>query len=248
MRKALRRILKRRGLSAEHSKRGDAVPEAISGDLQTGAKAQLSIKVSEVKKEKPGVHDSMPGSNGKMNSVQRPGHLELPSAPDVDVDHGRPGNIQASTGVQNASPQDKAIIALNLASDEFTVNYKKYQDKHKEFLSLEGDIDRAIVSADSGTEIFLSATLFKGQISKVLEVAARKAELSKAKWPNRVGAFLGSLYPVMRIAIGIASSAAEVRPSFPKPDLLGSRIYSYEDCRYRNLLDTTSKTYFLSLD
>jgi len=37
-----------------------------------------------------------------------------------------------------------------------------------------------------------------------------EAELSQAKWPNKVGSFLVSLYPVIRIAVGLGTTAAEV--------------------------------------
>jgi len=122
----------------------------------------------------------------------------------------RSAKLKVISRGQGDSPREKAISTLKLASEEFTSNYEKYQKKHREFMNISNEINSAILMSDTGRDISFSITVFKQQIANVVESTCRKQEISKAKWPNRVGTFLISLYPVVKIAVGLATAAGEV--------------------------------------
>lgn len=213
-RKALRRTLHHRDSSSERSKDENAKPKRDAEIQHSNSTPECLLKTEEIEK-------GVPGGRGESTTELRPrsrnsvtvsGDLREGPFSEQPTVEGGPENIVIDLTLteSNAASRDIAISALKLASEEFTVNYEKYQAKNQQFLNLNDEINSVILIADAGKEIFFSATVFKQHISKVLEVTTRKEEFSKARWPNKVGAFLVSLYPVVRIAIGVVTTAAEV--------------------------------------
>ena len=206
--KALRRSFGR-DRSTERSNVDRAMLKSKPGSLHSDGSAQITPQgnsseaaeneISSVP-QKPSLGTARPVGSPKvsMSSVEVPIHASRKTA------------AQPASSGKGLSTPEKAMSALQVASDEFTKNFERFQAKHKQFVSLDDDISSAIVNADTVADPVLSALAFKQHISNVLAITERKAELSQAKWPNKVGSFLVSLYPVIRIAVGLGTTAAEV--------------------------------------
>lgn len=205
LRKSLRRIFNRGDSSAERSKGHHVHPESECSTDQSGATTRTRTPTSntpvEAKTATPELSEGGSVARAVTSTPLQQVHVQSSALP---VPNDRSENTKIDPSRQ------KAISTLKLASEEFTINYEKYQKKHREFMNISNEIDSAILVSDTGMDISFSITVFKQQISNVVESTCRKQEISKAKWPGRVGAFLISLYPVVRIAIGLGTTAAEV--------------------------------------
>ena len=219
---ALRRTFHCRDRSTERSKLDSARPNPKPGSVHADRSAHTTMQDSEVAANE----NSDVSQRASLSIATAVGNVEN----DLSVANPEPIDgpsettaTHAASGGKGPSTPEKAMLALKVASDEFTKNYERYQAKHKQFVSLGDNISRATLNADTVGDPFLSAMAFKQHISSVVAFTERKAELSSAKWPNRVGAFLVSLYPVMRIAVGLGATAAEVGELKHKANRSGRR-------------------------
>src|SRR5579859_8152395 len=208
-RKALRRTFHRGDSSAERSKGHHAPPESECSTDQSRATLTAWTPTSSTPVEAKTATPEL-AEGGSVLRVVASTPLQQDQSSTLPVLNDRSAQLEVISRGQGDPSREKAISTLKLASEEFTTNYEKYQKKHREFMNISNEINSAILMSDTGRDISFSITVFKQQIANVVECTCRKQEISKAKWPNRVGTFLISLYPVVKIAVGLATTAAEV--------------------------------------
>jgi len=160
-------------------------------DYDVPREDQQSKTVTNLPRESVGV--GQPPSYPLNEGVEASVHKLSPAASDIN-----------STGHSNS------LTELRRVSEEFKRNYESFLNKNSQLKTLDSEIDAAIEAAEGGPDLSYSAVLFQAQMSKVLEIIARKEESGKAKWYNKVGRFLGVIYPVVKITIGVATSVADV--------------------------------------
>ena len=111
--------------------------------------------------------------------------------------------------VQSEQEVEKTQTELRAVSAKFVENYEKFLAKHKQFVRVDREVMGAI--EDTGATDFprFSITL-KQHIETVLQIRRSKEEASHSKWHIQVVRFLGALYPIAQISIGVTTAIADV--------------------------------------
>jgi hypothetical protein len=105
---------------------------------------------------------------------------------------------------------EKAQAELKMVIEQFNRNYATYIAKHKEYTNLDNRVEAALQAAEIEKDISRSGEVFAKQIEYVLQINQQKQEAALGKWQTQLTLFLSAIYPVSKIALGLASGA--VRP------------------------------------
>jgi hypothetical protein len=134
-------------------------------------------------------------------------------------------NLEATSSASDP-PSELTIAAL-----EFRQNYELFTSKHRQYITLQDEIDLAARRAESETNPGISAEIFSKRIVTFLEAVQAKEESTPShKWTRKLGTFLKKVYPIAKLCIGVTSSFAEA--SNLEFTLLICRQY-HPVCRYK---------------
>ena len=114
-----------------------------------------------------------------------------------------------------------AQAELKTASESFDANFHKYLAKNTSIVTFDAEINAALHASHQDDDIQQSAKQFRQQLNKVIHVRSQNAELASHKWYNKVGSFVLSLYPAVRMTLGVTSEIAAVS---------GQYVLSFADC------------------
>jgi hypothetical protein len=104
-----------------------------------------------------------------------------------------------------------ALSQLGAAVDKFEKHYGNYAKKNKlHMVQNLNEVQAALTKAKGEKDFKLSAQIFENEITHVLQVNAKKQELSQSKRTGKVCNFLVKLYPIAKLSLGLTESAAEV--------------------------------------
>jgi hypothetical protein len=96
-----------------------------------------------------------------------------------------------------------------IAASEFRQNYELFTSKHRQYITLQDEIDLAARKAESETSPSISAEMFSNRIVTFLEVLQAKESTPSLKWTRKLGAFLKKVYPIAKLCIGVTNSFSE---------------------------------------
>jgi len=127
----------------------------------------------------------------------------------------------SSTSVDfNQHSLELAQLELKAVSETFDLNFHKFATKNTSFITFDAEIKSALAASHSETTIQLSAKQFRQQLSKVTQLNAQKSGLASHEWYNNVGSFVLSLYPAVRMTLGVTADVAGVIPTNMWPQRL----------------------------
>jgi len=104
-----------------------------------------------------------------------------------------------------------ARAELKDVSEAFDTNYHKFLSRHATLVTFDAEVKGALNTSHSEANIQVSAKLFRHQLNKVSQSYARSKE--HLNWHKKVGNFVASLYPVVRLTLGVTSDVAGVQAS-----------------------------------
>jgi len=106
---------------------------------------------------------------------------------------------------------ERAQIELRAVSQAFDDNFRKFiGTKNVSLVTFDAEIKSALDASGSGTTVQLSAKRFRQQLNKVIQLNTQRSELASQKWYNQVASFVLSLYPAVRLTLGVTSDVAGV--------------------------------------
>jgi len=106
---------------------------------------------------------------------------------------------------------NRALKELRSALAQFSENYQRFADKHRQFVRVQEGVELAFIQAENINDMANAAQVFRSEINKTMEILNEK-EHSRKSWPRKLGEFLASIYPVLRLSLCLASAIAEVFP------------------------------------
>ena len=101
-----------------------------------------------------------------------------------------------------------ARTELKNVSEAFDANYHKFLSRQATLVTFDAEVKRALDTVHSEANIQVSAKQFREQLNKVSQSYARSKE--HLAWHKKVGNFVASLYPVVRLTLGVTSDVAGV--------------------------------------
>jgi hypothetical protein len=99
---------------------------------------------------------------------------------------------------------------LAAATTEFRTNYKRFAEKHKEFLMLDDDLQASLTNIDREKDVRLAAQTLETRLRTTVQAVGKKDESLEGKWTTKVGNFLKKLYPVSQLALSLTAAVSDV--------------------------------------
>jgi hypothetical protein len=99
---------------------------------------------------------------------------------------------------------------LAAATTEFRTNYKRFAEKHKEFLMLDDDLQASLTNIDREKDVRLAAQALETRLRTTVQAVEKKGESLEGKWTTKVGNFLKKLYPVSQLALSLTAAVSDV--------------------------------------
>lgn len=108
------------------------------------------------------------------------------------------------------SQATKSEAELVTAVKEFKDNYVKFTEYNKNFVAVEKDIQSAAERAQREDNVHRSASIFRHEISRVLDIRTEKEDAAKDRLISRMGHFAVKMFPVARIVLGFTQTISDV--------------------------------------
>jgi hypothetical protein len=100
--------------------------------------------------------------------------------------------------------------ALREAIEQFEARYRKFVGKHKQYYTVEVDVDTAVAQALKTDDIHKSAEVFRHEMSSIIEARNRKEDDKSKKWVAKWEKFVQHVYPVVKVSLKIVGKLGEV--------------------------------------
>lgn len=134
---------------------------------------------------------------------------EKPSAPPKSSSFPR-SSISDFKDTDDKDPRvSVALQELTSSVNRFEQHYEYFAKRNRLHL-VQLEVDAALSKAKEERDFRRSALVFGNEITSVLEATAKKQKLTHSKWTHKLGAFLITLYPIVKLSLGLAGAAAEV--------------------------------------
>lgn len=236
IRKKIHALTDKRKLKKEAQSSPDSLqPSPKSKDNQTDSSAQITdrIKVTAPNNQAqaPGATVPSPTTTQVDSRAQIEEHNNVSTlnivsglVPTHIPEPVVAANVEELTPTPPSSPSvdfnfnqhnlELAQAELKTASESFDANFHKYLAKNTGIVTFDVEINTALHASHSENDIQQSANQFRQQLNKVIHVRSQNAELASHKWYNKVGSFVLSLYPAVRMTLGVTSEIAGVAAQY----------------------------------
>lgn len=108
---------------------------------------------------------------------------------------------------------------LAAATTELQTNYKRFAEKHKEFLMLDDDLQASLTNIGGEKDVRLAAQALETRLRTTVLAVGKKDESLEGKWTTKVGNFLKKLYPVSQLALSLTVAVSDVNAFLYGTDL-----------------------------
>ena len=99
---------------------------------------------------------------------------------------------------------------LNTISKAFKVNFQKFIIKDTSLITFDAELQSALVASFSEDSIQLSTREFRQQLKKITQINVQRSEFASRKWYKKVGSFVMSLYPAVRMTLDVIANLTEI--------------------------------------
>jgi hypothetical protein len=117
-------------------------------------------------------------------------------------------------GTKDETPEvedaPRHLRELAAATTEFRTNYKRFAEKHKEFLMLDDDLQASLTNMSGEKDVRLAAQALETRLRITVQAVGKKDESLEGKWTTKVGNFLKKLYPVSQLALSLTAAVSDV--------------------------------------
>ena len=93
---------------------------------------------------------------------------------------------------------------------KFQNSYTKFAKRNQGYFLIDHEFDEVLKSAEKEMDLTRAADIFGTKIHSVFQTLARKNRLMEGSWTSRLGTFMRKVYPIARIAVGVAGDVGDV--------------------------------------
>lgn len=117
-------------------------------------------------------------------------------------------------GTEDENPEvedaPRHLKDLAAATTEFQTNYKRFAEKNKQFLLLDGELQASMNNVAAEKDVRLAAEALETCLRSTVQAAENKQEALEGKWTTKVAKFLRKLYPVCQLALNLTEAVSGV--------------------------------------
>jgi hypothetical protein len=189
-------------ITASEKQASESTPELFPNPTSNEASSNAQIRVNALETVSSLVPTPISGSIAQARVVEvTPSATPTPTSPSIDFNF-------------NQRNLELAQVELKAVSETFEANFRKFLKKNANLVTFDTEIESLLQASHSETNIQLSARQFRQQVNKVTQLHSQGVELASHKWYSKVGSFVLTLYPAVRMSLGVTSEITALPKKF----------------------------------